>query len=161
MREVLVRVGAITLAFAVVGAGCGEDAPVLPDACVAAASTMQLVTPNTYACRENFTAQLAVTNHGCAPLTIEDIQVTAVVQSGACAPAAPVTYTPLRRSVGVGITSQVLDLTGGAFCCLAPGCPTPLDCVEEFTFTVNTSAGPLVATGTASLDLDGCDVLCE
>jgi len=47
------------------------------------------------------------------------------------------------------------------FCCTAPGpCPSPLECDETYTLTVQTPAGDISKDETVHLSLGGCDVVC-
>jgi hypothetical protein len=140
---------------------CGGDDNVhhLPDApCVPADPTIELMAPTTYACHDLFTTKVTVTNSTCAPLQVEDVKVTGVVTNGSCTPPGPGTFP--GSTIGTGL-SGVIDVNGGAFCCFAPGpCPTPFQCDETFTITLDTPAGPLVKTENAHLSLDACDVVC-
>ena len=94
--------------------------------CVPGDTELAVTSPNAYACRESFEATVTLTNRSCASVTVQEVRIAAAVTSGACAPAGPGTYTPMTTRVNHGQTATVLDLTGGAFCCLAPGCPSTL-----------------------------------
>ncbi len=64
-------------------------------------------------------------------------------------------------TLAVNETALLLDLTAGAFCCIAPGpCPTPFQCDEAFKFDVITNAGTFTGVVTPHLSLDGCTEIC-
>jgi len=150
-------------AVLVLVAACGNDSRVhhLPDApCTPGAAPVMIVAPAAYACHDPFKSKVSITNNSCEPLEIQQITGTAMVTTGVCTPPGPATFVPLKTTVAVGQTTVVLDLTGNTFCCLAPACPTPLQCDEDFTFNVVTNAGTFSSVSTAHLSLDGCTVIC-
>lgn len=155
----------IVVAFVFVAACGGDDqvhhqpdAPVAPDACGPSQVTIDVVAPVTYACHELFKSKVTLTNGSCAALTVSAIKLTTVVTAGQCG--APGVGMYPGMTVAAGQSAAVLDLTSGAFCCLSPGCPTPLECDEEYTFELTTPSGMLSAKKTAHLSLGGCDVIC-
>jgi hypothetical protein len=137
------------------------DAAPAPDACVPGAVTLQVTSPAAYACMEDFTAQLEVTNGACDQLTITGIHLAALVTAGPCGPPGPGDYQPTVATLAAGATATVLDLTTGPFCCTAPGCPATLECDEQFTFTLSTSRGVLSGTADTHLSLGGCPTVCQ
>jgi hypothetical protein len=93
-------------------------------------------------------------------MSITQVHLTGMVTSGQCGPAAPGTYPAKTMLLRPHESGVVLDLTAGAFCCLAPGCPATFQCDESFTFDITTNAGVFSKTVSAHLSLDGCDVIC-
>ena len=150
------------LAASSCGSNDDEDNVPRPDAspCVPGTTEIAVTGPSAYQCRESFEATVMFTNRSCATLTVQEVRITAAVTSGVCAPAGPGTYTPAVTSVAHSRTATVLDLTGGFFCCLSPGCPLSLQCDERFDVAVVTSGGTFNGSTSAHLDLDGCDVVC-
>ena len=140
---------------------CGADNNVhhLPDApCVPADPTIELTAPTTYACHDLFMTKVTITNNECEPLQVADVKLTGMVTNGPCTSANPGTHA--GTTIGTGL-SGVIDLNGGAFCCTAPGpCPTPFQCDETFTITLDTQLGQIVKTEDAHLSLDGCTEIC-
>jgi hypothetical protein len=140
---------------------CSSDNNVhhLPDApCTPVDPTIDVVAPTSYACHDPFKTKVTLTNSTCEPLVVSDVKLTAMITNGPCAPATAGMYP--GQTVGVGLSNTVLDLTTGPFCCTPGACPTPFQCDETFTVTVDTPLGPLVKTETAHLSLDGCPEIC-
>ncbi len=150
------------LLFVLLLVSCGGD-PVhhLPDApCVPGTVTMAAAAPSTYACHDPFKVTLTMTNDSCEAVDITDFVFSETVVQTNCTPFSPDTINR-TASVAVGATAQVLDFTGSAFCCTAPGpCPTPFQCDATFTYTANTAMGPISGTSTAHVSLDGCTEVC-
>ena len=139
---------------------CGSDsARHILDACMNGSNSMTLAGPTSFACHEPYKATVTFTNDTCDPLVVTGIKLSAITTTGACVP--PGDYTYPGRTVAVGETSTVLDLTANPFCCTAPGpCPTPLECDETYTLTVQSAAGDISKSESVHLSLGGCDVVC-
>ncbi len=136
-----------------------DDSRHIEDACVAGVNESTLTGPASYACHDPFKSLVTFTNNTCAPLQVTGVKIHAITTSGACTP--PGDYTYAGTTVAAGDTMTVLDLTGNQFCCIAPGpCPTPLECDETYTLTVQTPAGDISKTETVHLSLGGCDTVC-
>jgi len=139
--------------------GSSNDSRHIDDACVAGVNTSMLTGPATYACHDPFKSLVTFTNNTCAPLKVTGVKIHAITTSGACMP--PGDYTYAGTTVPAGSEMTVLDLTGNMFCCTAPGpCPSPLECDETYTLTVQTPAGDISKDETVHLSLGGCDVVC-
>ncbi|MEO6775580.1 MAG: hypothetical protein ABI467_21645 [Kofleriaceae bacterium] len=150
----------VSLVASVLGACGDESARHILDACTNGSNSMTLAGQSSYVCHDPFKAQVTFTNDTCAPLVVTGVKLSAVTTTGACVP--PGDYTYPGRTVGVGETTTVLDLTGGKFCCTAPGpCPATLECDETYTMTVQSAAGDIAKTETVHLSLGGCDEVCQ
>jgi hypothetical protein len=144
-------------------AACGDDGVHhLADAppCTPTASTVEVTGPATYACQQPYMAKVSLTNNSCAPMTVSAVKLSAAVTSGQCGPSGAGMYQPKQAKLAAGETAVVLDLTGGTFCCLAPGCPATLQCDEAFTFEAVTNAGSFSGVESSHLSLDGCPTIC-
>ena len=115
---------------------------------------------SSYVCQQDYEAVYSIANGSCDPVTVTSVTASAAVTSGACGPPAPASYSPSTAMVAAGATTTVFDLKSTPFCCGSPGCPSVLDCTEDYTFTAVTSAGTLVADAGISIDLGGCSVVC-
>ncbi|MEP6859028.1 MAG: hypothetical protein ABJE66_00310 [Deltaproteobacteria bacterium] len=141
------------------GACGGDDTRHILDACTNGSNSMTLSGPASFACHEPYKAQVTFTNESCTPLVVTGVKLSATTTTGACVP--PGDYTYPGRTVGIGETMTVLDLTARPFCCTAPGpCPDPLECDESYTLTVQSAAGDISKSETVHLSLGGCDVVC-
>ncbi len=143
--------------------GCGNDQTNhLADSCIPGTITMNVTGPATYACHDPFKSTIDITNDSCDPITVSSIVITGVVTNGSCTPPGPGNAHPMTATVNPDQTTDVLDFTGGEFCCTAPGpCPTPFQCDEAYTYTATTTSGATITgSATTHLSLDGCDVLC-
>lgn len=151
---------AVVVVSLIAGACNNEDSTRhILDACTNGSNAMTLTGQVSYACHDPFKAQVGFTNNTCDPIVVTGVKLSAITTTGACTP--PGDYTYPGKTVAVGETLTVLDLTGNPFCCLAPGpCPTPLECDETYTLTVQTPAGDLSKTESVHLSLGGCDVVC-
>jgi hypothetical protein len=133
----------------------------LADACIPGGPvSATIVGPASYVCQAPYMATVTVVNGSCEPIAVQGITLSAVVTTGACEPPSDFTYKPKVGMVEAGQTAVVLDLTGNEFCCINMACPTPFQCDETYTATVNTGGDPIVATNMTHLSLDGCDVIC-
>ncbi|MFT3697003.1 MAG: hypothetical protein QM831_27930 [Kofleriaceae bacterium] len=155
------------LLVAVLGAcGSSDDSRHIMDACVASGSNSVSVTgPATYACHDMFMTKVTYTNNSCDPVNVTGVSIHGEITSGSnCTPSADYTY-PVSMIVQPGETATVLNLTNGnPYCCTAPGpCPTPYQCDEDYTLTVNTGLATQMLSGSESvhLSLDGCTVTCS
>lgn len=151
----------VSLLVSLLASACGSsnDSRHIEDACVAGVNEATLTGPASYVCHDPFKSMVTFTNNTCASLKVTGVKLSAVTSSGACVP--PGDYTYPGNNVAAGGTMTVLDLTGGMFCCTAPGpCPTPFQCDETYTLTVQTPAGDITKTESVHLSLDGCDVVC-
>jgi hypothetical protein len=139
---------------------CGDDsARHILDACTNGSNAMTLGGPASFVCHAPFKAQVTFTNNTCDPLVVTGVKLSAITTTGACTP--PGDYTYPGKTVAVGETMTVLDLTARNFCCLAPGpCPDPLECDETYTLTVQSAAGDISKTESVHLSLGGCDEVC-
>jgi len=147
------------IVVSLLGACGGDSARHILDACTNGSDSMTLTGQASYVCHDPFKAQVTFTNETCAPLVVTGVKLSAVTTTGACVP--PGDYTYAGKTVGVGETMTVLDLTGNKFCCTAPGpCPDPLECDETYTLTVQSAAGDISKTESVHLSLGGCTEVC-
>jgi hypothetical protein len=157
----------IRVVFLVSLAACGsESARHILDSCVASGSNaMTLTGQASYVCHDPFKAQVTFTNNSCDPIVVTGVKLSAITTTGACVPPGDYTYPQgpnVGGTVAPGATMNVLNLTGGQFCCIAPGpCPDPFECDETYTMTVESAAGDLISkTESVHLSLGGCDQVC-
>jgi len=159
------------LTLLIAAAACGDDGVHhLGDAppCTPSPSTVTVDGLPSYACHDHYKAKVSITNNSCALMLVQSVKISAgMVTTGICGPSGAGTYPAGATGGGqamlaVGETAVVLNLTGNAFCCTAPGpCPTPLQCDESNTFDVVTNAGTFTsAASSAHLSLDGCTEVC-
>jgi len=154
-------VRSIVVVSLVLGA-CNSDngARHIADSCVDGSDSMTLTGQASYVCHDPFKAQVTFTNNTCAPLAVTGVKLSAITTNGACVPPGDYVY-PGNKVVAVGQTMTVLDLTGNAFCCTAPGpCPMPFECDETYTMTVQSAAGDISKTESVHLSLGGCTEVC-
>jgi hypothetical protein len=127
--------------------------------CVSGAVTLAVTGPSSYTCGALFQAQFAVTNGSCEALTVTNIELTDIVNSGMCSPSAPSSYPPATATVPVGETVTVLNLQTSAFCC-TPGPTCSVNCSSTTDYSVATSAGTLTADAGYTIDLMDCTNIC-
>ncbi len=150
-----------TLGLAVLAACGGGGSHKLADACLASGTVTATMTgPSDYACHDPYMMSLTVVNTGCDPVVVQGITLSATTSGTGCEAPGDFTYQPQVAVVEGGQTAVVLAFTGNQFCCRTMDCPTPFQCDDTFTATINTDGAPIVATNSAHLSLDGCDVIC-
>jgi hypothetical protein len=149
--------------------GCSTDGSSSAKCTAGAVPTVAMVQPPKFACHVGYTAQFTLANPSCTDVTITSFELTGAITHSpsaaeTCSPAnaAQLSASQLKTSkVLAGNTIEVLDFTGGPFCCIAPGpCPADFVCNETFTATFHTSAGDLTANTPAELDLQSCTEVC-
>jgi hypothetical protein len=127
--------------------------------CVSGAVTLAVEGPSSYTCGALFQAQFTVTNGSCDALTVTNIEVADIVNSGMCSASAPSMYSPTTANVPAGQTVTVLNLQTSAFCC-TPGPTCSVTCSSTSDFGVATSAGLLTADAGYAIDLMDCSNIC-
>ena len=163
------RPSSIFVLCAAAAMGCSTDGSSGPPCSANGTVTVAMTQPSTFACHVDYTAHFTITNGSCTTVTINSFELTGAITSSpngeTCSPARAAQLTPAQlkaSSVLGGNTIDVLDFTGGAFCCIAPGpCPADFICHENFTGVFHTSAGDLTATMPGELDLQSCTEVCS
>lgn len=147
--------------FTVTGTAASETqtATASLDVCVPGPVTLAVTQQAQYNCGSPaYMGTFTVTNKSCAAVNVTQLLLTGATTQ--CTPSGTSTYN-LTAVVGVGQSVDVLPLTGSAYCCTTSPCsPSMPSCVEDYSYSMSTSAGTLTAPDQdVTISLAGCETV--